>query len=256
VGQIGGVFVKGMKEFFREGAVLFWSIGWPIIWLLMSVFLFLSEVPEEEEALAKGGVTISMCTFSLMTVGMDMLPGAIAQDRERGLFRKLKSMPIKPWKEFLGRSASLLAFSAVGILIIMAVGLALGAEFSFTTEELLKSLGFFLLILIASAGIGLLIGTFIKSVQLAIGLGIVVMLVTASISGIFMPFEGLPNALQQFSKVFPVSASNSAILYLLAEGQGLGGYDPLGQVYLDIILSIALFAVGLIAYSKICWGKE
>lgn len=259
MGQVGAVFTRGVKEYLREGAVLFWSIGWPIIWLLLMSSIFLSGIPEEFVPLAKGSCAISMATFSLMTVGMVALSGTIVQDRERGLFKKLRSLPISPWKEFLGRFASLLAFSAIGILLVIAVGIAIGAEFSFTSIELFRSIGFFFLILLASVGIGLLIGTFIKSVQLATGLGTVFMLLAASISGIFAPFMTLPGPLQLFSKVFPISSANSSILLLLSEGSGLGeNYNPLafGQVFLTAILSMVLFIAGLIAYSKLCWKEK
>jgi ABC-2 type transport system permease protein len=257
LGQITATFGKTIKEFLRQKTILFWTIAWPILWVLIGSFSFVENVPNEVVSYARGAITISMSVFALMTAGMANLPGNIAQDRERGLLSKLMSMPINPWKDFVGRILALLAFSSLGAILVTLVGYGCGARFSYSLIGLLQAIGFLLLISLASAGIGMLIGTFIKHVHGAIMSGVGIAVVTAAVSGVMTPYEYLPWLLQQFARIYPISSSSSTITFLLV-GEEYAGYNPLSisQTTLTIAISLLLFAGGLVAYSRFCWKKE
>jgi ABC-2 type transport system permease protein len=248
---------KTIKEFLRQKTILFWTIAWPILWVLIGSFSFTGNAPPEVVSYVKGAIAISMSVFALMTAGMANLPGNIAQDRERGLLSKLMSMPIDPWRDFVGRILALLAFSSLAAILVTLVGYVCGARFSYTFNQIWQSIGFLLLISLASAGIGMLIGTFIKHVHGAIMSGVGIAVVTAAIAGVMTPYEYLPWVLQEFAKVYPISSANSAITYLLV-GENYAGYNPLTatQTTLTIIISLLLFVSGLIAYSRFCWTRE
>ena len=102
MGQITATVIKTIMEFIRQKSVLFWTIVWPILWVLIGSFSFTGNAPPEIVSATRGAVAISMMVFALMTAGMANLPGNIAQDRERGLLTKLMSMPISPWRDFVG----------------------------------------------------------------------------------------------------------------------------------------------------------
>jgi len=257
LGQITATLGKTIKEFLRQKTVLFWTIAWPIIWVLIGSFSFTGNVREEVVPYVRGSIAISMMSFALMTAGIANLPGNIAEDRERGLLSKLMSMPIKPWKDFVGRILALLAFSSLAAILVALVGFICGAKFSYTMTGAWQSIGFLLLTSFASAGIGMLIGTFIKHVHGAIMTGVGISVVTASISGVMAPYSSLPELLQNFARIYPISSVNSSITYLLV-GEDYSGYNPLTttQTTLTIIISILLFVAGLIAYSRFCWRKE
>ena len=257
MGQIVATWNKTIKEFLRQKTVLFWTIGWPIIWVLIGSFSFTGNAPAEVVAYTKGAISISMMVFGLMTAGMANLPGNIAQDRERGLLTKVMSMPVSPWRDFTGRILALLAFSVLSAALVIAVGLACGARFFFTEIDFVKSLSFILLIFIASAGIGMLIGTFVKHIHGAIMSGVGLTVVSAALSGVMTPYAYLPSVLQDFARIYPISSANSAITFLLV-GEEYAGYVPLsfGQTALTVFLTLLFFVIGLIAYSRYCWKKE
>ena len=188
---------------------------------------------------------------------MANLPGNIAQDRERGLLTKLKSMPINPIRDFCGRILALLAFSSLSAIAVIFVGYLCGAQFSYTLVELFQALGFIGLIFLASAGIGLLLGTFIKHIHGAIMTGVGLTVVSAAVSGIMTPYASLPAVLQQFARLYPISSANSSVTYLLV-GIEYSGYDPLTTLQLGVTIAISLtiFSVGLLAYSHRCWRRE
>ncbi len=253
--QISAAFSKGIKDNFMSKAALFWVIAWPILWLLLGVFVFIRRLPEQFEALAKGRITISMVTFAIMISGMTSLPAGIAEDRQRGLFRKLKTMPIQPWKESVGRILSILTFAVLTSIIILIVGIALGARFEITVPGLLKSIGFLVLGILASAGVGLIVGSLIKNVQGAIMTGVGIAVVSSAISGVFFEYSMLPGVLQKFAQIWPTAAANSIIINYLV---GSLGYDPLNPLNLSLTIGISLFffITGLVLYSVYCWRSE
>jgi len=257
LGQVTATLGKTMREFLRQKTILFWTIAWPILWVLIGSFSFAENVPSDVVSYVRGSIAISMMVFALMTAGIANLPGNIAQDRERGLLAKLMSMPISAWRDLVGRLLALLAFSSFAATLVLLVGYICGARFAHTWTGLLQALGFLALISLASAGIGMLLGTFIHHVHGAIMSGVGIAVVTAAISGVMTPYAYLPWLLQQFSRVYPISSANSAITYLLV-GKDYAGYDPLsaGQPMLTIATSLALFFAGLIAYSRFCWRKK
>jgi ABC-2 type transport system permease protein len=257
LGQITATWNKTIKEFLRQKTVLFWTIGWPIIWVLIGSFSFTSNVPSEALSYTRGAISISMMIFALMTAGMANLPGNIAQDRERGLLTKVMSMHVSPWKDFAGRILALLAFSGFSAILVISVGLVCGSRFFFTGIDFMESLVFILLIFVGSAGIGMLIGTFVKHVHGAIMSGVGLTVVSAALSGVMTPYQYLPSVLQNFARIYPISSANSAITYLLV-GEEYAGYNPLSasQTLSTASIALLLFGLGLIAYSRLCWKKE
>ncbi|MEM3578309.1 MAG: ABC transporter permease [Candidatus Bathyarchaeia archaeon] len=257
MGQVTATFVRIIKEFLRNKVMVFWSIFFPIIWLIMANVVFLSNAPESEAAPFRGAFTISMIVYAVMIAGMVDLPGNIAADRNRGMLSKLKSMPVNQFKDFIGRILAFLVFSLIAVVAVLSIGTLLGAKFSTTEIGLLQSISYLLLPILASSGIGLILGTLIKGEQGAVYTGIGVALITSFTSGIFTTYSQLIPVLQLFSRIYPISASNSSLIYILI-GEKMAGYNPLelSQIILTALSSIILFIIGLAIYARYCWRKD
>ena len=255
--QISAAYNKTVKELLREKAALFWTIAWPIIWVIIGSFSFTGGAPQEVVPYIKGSIVISMMVFALMIAGMSNLPASIAGDRANGLLAKLKSMPIKPYKDFIGRISAVITLSLLAAALVIVIGFALGARFTGVGVEIPQAIGFIFLVMCASAGVGLMAGTLIKNLQGAIMTGVGIAVVTSAISGLFAPYEFLPVPLQTFARIYPISSAQASIVYLLA-GPDMVAYNPLtfGQVTLTIALSLALLIAGTVLYSRLGWKLE
>jgi len=255
--QISAAYNKTVKELFREKAALFWTIAWPIIWVLIGSFSFTGSAPQQVIPYIKGSIAISMMVFALMIAGMSNLPASIAGDRANGLLSKLISMPIKPYKDFIGRISAVVTLSLVAAALVIVVGVAVGARFTGAGVEILQAVGFVFLVICASAGVGLIAGTLIKNLQGAIMTGVGIAVITAAISGLMAPYESLPVPLQTFARIYPISSAQASIVHLLA-GPNMVAYNPLtsGQITLTIALSFALLLVGTVLYSRLGWKLE
>ena len=255
--QISAAFNKAIKELLRERSALFWTIAWPIIWVVIGSFSFTGSGPQEAIPYIKGGITISMMVFALMIAGMANLPASIAGDRANGLLAKLISMPVEPYKDFLGRILAVVALSLLAAAMVVVIGICVGARFGGTGVEIAQAIGFIFLVICASAGVGLMAGTLIKNLQGAIMTGVGISVITSALSGLFAPYEILPVPLQVFSRIYPISAAHASIVHLLA-GPDVVGYNPLtaGQVTLTITVSLVLLAIGTALYSRLGWKLE
>jgi ABC-2 type transport system permease protein len=254
--QITATFTKTIKGFLRNRAVLFWTIAWPVILLIILNLTALHGVPDGMVPFARGEVTISMVIFALTLAGMSNLASNIARDREDGLLTKLKSMPVSAGLEFCGRVLALFALSILTATIVTVIGVALGARFNLSAG-LPQAAGFLLLIIGCSAGIGLIIGSLVHSIQGAMFTGVGISVVASFLSGIFIPYSSLPDFLKSFAQIYPIaSAGSSASYYLL--GEAVTGYNPLSevQVITTIILSLALLGTGIFLYSKLSWKRD
>lgn len=255
--RLEAICERTFKEFVRNRAVLFWTIGWPSIWLVLASLVFTSGTPAEWLPQVKGSMTITMIGFAVMTAGMGNLAGCIARDKEKGTYQKIASTPIRHWEDALGRLVGLLAFAFIGSIIVLIIGFLIGAKFGGQNVNVLLSVAYAFLVILSSAGIGLISGSMTKSEGAAIQIGIGVTVVTASISGIFAPYSTLPEVLQQFSRLYPPSSAISSIICLL-QGELLAGYNPLTpeQAVYTLISSLALFISGLIVYEQKLWAHR
>jgi ABC-2 type transport system permease protein len=255
--QVSGTFTKTIKCFMRIRAIAIFTVLMPVFLLLITGMSLNSHVAASDIPVAKGVLTISMIAFSLMLAGILNLAGSITRDRETGLLAKLKSMPINPWRDFLGRVLAVGVLSLVAAMIILAVGLAYGARFSGPVTAYAEAIGFLLLAMMAAAGIGLVVGSYTKLVLATFFTGFAVTMVTAFISGIFIPYESLPSALHSFAHIYPISSATSSSVYLLL-GQSAAGYNPVTttQIISTSLISIGFLAVGVFVYSKQAWKRD
>ncbi|MGD0478415.1 MAG: ABC transporter permease [Nitrososphaerales archaeon] len=254
--QLTATFMKTAKFFIRNRALLLGIVAWPMALMVIMASTELGSVSASDMPKALGALTVDMLVFALMLACVMNLPSSIARDREIGLLVKLRSMPINPGIDTLGRLLAYLAFAVVVSGLVILLGLGLGAQFSGSAAADLEAVGFLLMAAVAAAGIGLILGSFIKSVQGTAFLGLAVTLALAFTSGILVPYNQLSAPLQAFSRAFPISSAASSIGYLLL-GQDVAGYDPLAlsQIATGIVVAVALLAIGLVIYHRTSWRQ-
>ena len=255
--QVAAVVEKTVKEFLRDKMEIFWTFAVPLFFLIVIPLVFYVDAPKEVMPNLKGGLTLTMVTLLIMTAGQANLPGSIASDKGRGLYLKMASMPVKPWKEALGRVLAVWIFSSIGAILVLLFGLIYGAKLSCGLIDTLESLGFMLITFFASVGIGLTIASFVKGESAATHTGVAITLLTYFLGGMVVSHSSLPALLQTFARIHPICSANASIVFLL-EGEGFVGYNPLntGQICFTIMSSLFIFIVGFALYSKFCWRKK
>ncbi len=255
--QIISSFEKTFKSLAREKSVIFWSVLWPALWIFLDSFVFVSNIYKQIIPYVRGTITVFMATFSVMLTGTADLAGNIARDNESGLIKKIKSMPVNPANDFLGRLLAILVFSTLSVVFIFLCGFISGARIILTLQPVLFSAFFIIATLIASSGIGLIIASSVKNINGTIMTGIGISVVSASITGLFLSYQYLPEILKKISYFYPVSGANSEIIYVLV-GKSFAGYNALAipHIIFTVVLSFAIFLLGIYMYSHFVFGSD
>ncbi len=253
--QFFAVYSKSLKEYMRDKVIIGSTIGTPLLFIFLLPIVFFGNIPQDFLPTLKGMNTLAQITLTIMIIGQSNLSGSIVADRERGLYRKIASLPLNPVKEVLGRIFASLVFSIIGTFFLFIIGYLYGAEFRINVIDLIVAVFFLLLIFVASTGIGLIISSVINGESAATHLGIGISLLIFFI-GIGIPYTQLPSQLQDFSRINPLTAAFAPVVYLL-EGPGVLGYNPFTfvQITSTIILSTLLFGIGLYFYKNVAWRK-
>jgi ABC-type polysaccharide/polyol phosphate export permease len=244
-----------MRIFLRDKAIIGSSIVIPIFFLSVLPLVLFQDVPVEYMPSIRGFLVIAMITLVIMGTAISNLPGSIAADRDHDLYSKLSSMPVNPVYECLGRVVTVFAFSALGSVVIVLLGIVLGAELNILPSDILVILGLASVITLFASGVGLFIAGFAKSESAAAHVGVAIVLLIYFI-GIAFPYGDLPEVLRPIVHVNPICLGNNMIA-ALAVGEEILGYNPFNiiDVTLMVSLTLVMFIIGLYVYAMKCWRR-
>ncbi|TFG10424.1 hypothetical protein EU538_02075 [Candidatus Thorarchaeota archaeon] len=253
--QIRASFVRSMRIFTRDKAIIGSSIMLPIFFLLVLPLVLFQNVPAEYMPLTRGFLVIAMITLLIMSTAISNLPGSIAADRDHDLYSKLSSMPVHPVYECVGRIITVFVFSAFGSVIVLLLGFVLGAQYNVTLIDIPLILGIASVITLTSVGVGLIIVGFTKSESAAAHVGVAIVMFIYFL-GIAFPYSELPELLRPLVHVNPICVGNNMIA-ALAIGEDFIGYNPFNIIDLTTMLTLTglVICVGLYIYSKYCWKR-
>jgi ABC-2 type transport system permease protein len=244
-----------MRIFLRDKAIIGSSIMLPVFFLIVLPVVFFQHVPMEFMPALRGFLVIAMVTLLIMATAISNLPGSIAADRDHDLYSKLSSMPVNPVYECLGRIVTVFVFSAIGSLVVIVLGLTMGAELVVTSFDLLLIIGLASVITLCSAGVGLLLASVVKSESAAAHVGVAIVMLIYFI-GIAFPYSDLPELLRPIVHVNPICLGSNMIA-VLTVGEELVGYNPFNFIDVTVMLLLTglVFAFGLYIYSRYCWKR-
>ena len=179
---------KNLKDKLRHWQYLFFALGFPLMFTIIFYFIF------SQEEIAKGLTYFDFGFPGMMiyAIGIGTMNAAIyfAGERNSGMLTRLDTMPTKRSNIFLGALISESLFLTLQIIIMFVVGYGfLGVYFKGPLELLF---GFLVAILfgISAVGLGIIIASISKTVQIANAFSLVVFMLLIFLSGSLMPFEG------------------------------------------------------------------
>jgi ABC-type polysaccharide/polyol phosphate export permease len=255
ISQVFASFSRSMRIFLRDKAIFGSSIILPIFFLLVLPMTLFSDVPAEVMPTLKGYLVIAMISLLIMSTAMSNLPGSIAADRGHDLYSKLSSMPVNPWYECLGRIVTVFVFSGIGSVILVVIGLILGAVLPVTMLGFILTVSISVVIVLTAVGIGLIISCIVRSESAAAHVGLAFVMVFYFI-GIAIPYQNIPDLLKPMVQVNPICIGNNMIATVVL-GQDFVGYNPmnLSDSLIALTLSSLLFVIGMFLYSRYCWRR-
>ena len=214
----------------------------PIMFVLLFAFVFGASITNTggvsyKEFLLPGimGQTIVFTAFIVAT--------GITADLEKGIIDRFRSLPIKRSSVLVGRSIASLLHSSIGIVVMAITGLAIGWRIRTSFGDAI--LGFALVLLFGFGMIwfGILIGSWLRSVEAVNGFMFSTLFPITFLSNAFVPTAPMPTWLRTIAEWNPVSALVQAMRVLWGNGPAAPADAPLPLRYPEI--ATILWAVGV-----------
>jgi ABC transporter DrrB family efflux protein len=217
----------------------------PIMFVVLFAFVFGPAMPvpgggSYREYLLPGimGQTIVFTAF--------IVANGITADVDKGIVDRFRSLPINRTSYLLGRAIASLMHSSIGIVVMALTGLVIGWRIHTSFPEAILG---FALVLVFGFGIiwfGILIGSWLKSVEAVNGFMFTLLFPLTFLSNAFVPTAPMATWLRTIAEWNPVSSLVQAMRQLWGNGPRATDASALPlqhPVLATILWSVALTAV-------------
>lgn len=176
--------------------------------------------------------------LNLMSGGMWGVGFVLVDMRMKKLLRRLLATPMRPSDFLAAQMATRVGFTILEVTVLLSFGrLALGVPIQ---GSLVAILVVSVLGGLTFAGLGLLVASRARRIEVVTGLMNVVMLPMFIGSGVFFSVERFPSAVQPLLRVLPLTALNDALRAITLEGASLASQ----AVPLALLVAWALVSFG------------
>ncbi|WP_327357223.1 ABC transporter permease [Streptomyces sp. NBC_01304] len=215
----------------------------PIVFLLFFGYVFGSALAmpgADYRAFLVPGLLVATAANGIMT-GMF----TAAQDSHRGVMDRFRTLPMSRSAVPLGQAAADLLTTAVGLVPLLLVGLAMGWRIEGSALQAVGAFGLLLLFRFATTWIGILLGLASRSEEAAGQLGGATFMLPL-LSNAYIPTGNLPGWLRTVAEWNPISAVTTAARDLFGnapvpEGAAWPVAHPVAGSLLWCALLIAVF---------------
>ncbi|MDH4068427.1 MAG: ABC transporter permease [Dehalococcoidia bacterium] len=167
----------------------------------------------------------------------------IAGDRERGFLSRMFTTPAKPWDFILGYSLPFIPVLIFSTLIYFGVGMGLGLT---VVGNLGHAFLIFFLIGLCSVGIGMIVGSLVKS-ESQTGISWIFIVPMAMISGAYFTVDRMPSAVKSVAGALP-------FIHAIDASRAVLNGSSFSAIILDLYWlagwTVVLFAAGIALFRR------
>ena len=209
---------RNLVRLSRNPELMVFSTIQPIIFVLMFRYVFggaisgLPGVPYVDFLMA--GVWVQAVTFGALNTGV-----GLAEDLQAGLIERFRSLPMARSAVLVGRTTADLVRNVFVVIVMTAVGFAVGFENHTTPLSLLGALGLVLFFSYALSWVSALLGLIAPNAETAQAAFFPIVAVLVFASSAFVPIDTIePQWFQTFARYQPVSVVIDAVRTLTLGG--------------------------------------
>jgi len=181
----------------------------PLIFVLLFAYVFGSAI-----RIPGGGNYHEYLIGGMLGMGLaGTAPGTavgLVTDMSSGLIDRFRSLPMSRAAVLAGRTLSDLLTQVIGVIVVAAVGLAIGWRVHTGPGDIAAAFGLALLLGYAFTWAGACLGMTLRSAEAAQQIGFIFFLPLTFISNAFVPTQGMPGWLQAVANWNPLSALAAA----------------------------------------------
>jgi ABC transporter DrrB family efflux protein len=155
----------------------------------------------------------------IVVFGSTQVSVGVAQDLSKGFVDRFRSLPMARSAFLTGRVISDAIRYVLLLLLLVAVGLAMGFRFHNSLGQITFGLALIVLFGVALTWLGVFIGISVKDVETAQVAGFVWVFPLVFASSLYVPIATMPGWLQAFAKINPVTSMADVTRALLLGGE-------------------------------------
>lgn len=211
----------------RQPVNFAWQLGFPIVMVLLFVYVFGSAMDVTGEGAGVDYVAYAMPGMFAMTMafGFTNTAWAVAEAKQKGFIDRVRSMPMASSAVVVGRNIADTLHAAVDLLVLFVIALVIGWRSDGTFGETLGAFAILLWLRFALIWVGVWLGLLVKSVEQAGNL-FAIAFPFGMVSSVFTPPELMPGWLGAIAAWNPVSATATAIRELFGNPSAVGNSWP------------------------------
>ncbi|MGC0415438.1 ABC transporter permease [Embleya sp. AB8] len=205
----------------RQPSILAWQLGFPIVSVLLFVYVFGSAMDV--------GVAVDYKDYALpgmfaMTMAQGFMNTAtvVAVTRQLGVMDRYRSMPMAPSAVVSGRGVADVLGASLDLAVLASIALVVGWRPHGTPLEILAAFALLLLLRFALTWVGVYLGLLVPNAEAAGNL-FAVALPFGIVSSVFTPPSMMPQWLGTVAMWNPVSSTANAIRELFGDPAPHGG---------------------------------
>lgn len=209
---------RNLIHYIRVPQLIAFAVIQPVMFTVLFAFVFGGAIATPNGNYVDfliPGIIVQTVIFGSMQTGIN-----IAEDMQKGIMDRFRSLPIARGTVLAARTLSDLVRHTLSVLIMAGVGWLIGYRFHGGLPEAVLALGLTLVVGLAFSWIAVTIGLLVRDTQTAEIAGFTWIFPLVFASSIFVPIATMPGWLQAFARYSPITLSADAVrAYSL-------GWDP------------------------------
>jgi ABC transporter DrrB family efflux protein len=188
----------------------------PIMFLLLFTYVFGGAVagsPGDYLTFALPGLIVQNALFGTLNTGV-----GLSNDLTKGVFDRLRALPIARWAPLTGRIMADTVKQAWAMALLLGLGAIMGFRVGTSVAGVLGAFGLLLVVALAFSWISVLVGVLVREPERVMVFGFAVMFPLTFVSNVFVPADTMPGWLQAWVHVNPVTILANALRGLLVSG--------------------------------------
>ncbi|NDK32678.1 ABC transporter permease [Nesterenkonia haasae] len=206
------IVLQEFTHLLRQPSTFAWQIGFPVVMVLMFVYVFGSAMDVTGQGAGEGYVDFAMPGMFALTMALGFMDTAYAvtHNKEKGFMDRFRSMPMSSSAPVTGRAVSDVIRAGIDLVVIAGVALLIGWRSGGSLGATLAAFVLLLWLRLALIFVGIYLGLCIKNTETA-GMLFAVAFPLGFISSVFTPPEMMPGWLGAVAAWNPVSSTATAI---------------------------------------------
>ncbi|MEI5034917.1 ABC transporter permease [Streptomyces sp. S1A(2023)] len=179
----------------------------PVMFVLLLAYVFGGSLGGADyRTFLMGGIFAQAVTFNAAFTAL-----GLANDMDKGIVDRFRSLPMPAMAVLLGRTLSDLTMSTVTLVVTSLCGLLVGWRITTSPADALLAYLLILLFAFAMSWVGAAIGLMARSVEVAQSAGLIWLFPVTFVSSAFVSTHTMPGPLRTIAEWNPVSATATAV---------------------------------------------